>query len=521
MNRIVPTSMMSKKPFPRRKMPWGIAGRTVIPALLLALLLLTLPLCAVPPTEASALSYDKPPNGQNRLIDIFPDREVAWDISAQMGKRNLNYVPQGAAEFDRITTLSLPYSDVSSIYGIQYCRNLKNLYLEGNLLTDVHLEVFGDGPTHPKLAALELSGNDITSKGLPHLSGLPLTKLIARDTRITAENIEKLPGTLTVLRLSGAAIGDGGAQRVAKAYTHLTELELSANGIGDSGAAALAAMPGRAGMSLDLRNNRIGDSGLATLLAAGFGSLRLDGQNLFAVEVTNGEDPVVHHAPVGHIDTGSIWGGGQYDTASGTVTWPAARGDRLYEYRYVVGDVTGTVRVSVRYQAIPLTVTFVDGASKSAVQVPKGSPVGEPAEPVRTGSVFTGWSLAEGGGGAPYDFGAPVEESLTLHAGWTKNVEGRTALKAPTKFKVVRAGKASARLTWAKRAGASGYIIYRYDKAKKKYLRVKTTKIAATLRWTDRHLKPGTKQAYKIRAYRDEDGARTYSPYTKPRRVQL
>ncbi|MDF2923239.1 MAG: hypothetical protein K0R57_2153 [Paenibacillaceae bacterium] len=57
------------------------------------------------------------------------------------------------------------------------------------------------------------------------------------------------------------------------------------------------------------------------------------------------------------------------------------------------------------------------GSPLQTVQVPGGSPLAPPQQPVREGYSFSGW-YADAGFTAPYDFLAPVEANMMLYAKW-------------------------------------------------------------------------------------------------------
>lgn len=79
-------------------------------------------------------------------------------------------------------------------------------------------------------------------------------------------------------------------------------------------------------------------------------------------------------------------------------------------------------------------------------------------------------------------------------------------------------------LKWKKIYGASRYDIYRYDSAKKKYVRIKRINSGSTVKYKDTSVKTGKTYKYKIRAYCQK--YKTYGSYseilttgTKPKKV--
>ena len=69
------------------------------------------------------------------------------------------------------------------------------------------------------------------------------------------------------------------------------------------------------------------------------------------------------------------------------------------------------------YLSAPVTVTFMDGEAEYASQtLGSGGLVSAPADPGRSGFLFTGWYLE----GELFDFTLPVDHDLVLTAGWEK-----------------------------------------------------------------------------------------------------
>lgn len=79
------------------------------------------------------------------------------------------------------------------------------------------------------------------------------------------------------------------------------------------------------------------------------------------------------------------------------------------------------------------------------------------------------------------------------------------------KAKAASNGSASIKLTWKKVKKADGYTVYRYNKNKKAYRALKNTTKAT---YINRSLKTGTKQTYKVRAYRIVNGKKVYGNYS-------
>ena len=84
-----------------------------------------------------------------------------------------------------------------------------------------------------------------------------------------------------------------------------------------------------------------------------------------------------------------------------------------------------------------------------------------------------------------------------------------------TGLKVSLRGAASLKLTWNKSAGATGYVVYTYDRAKKAYVRTADIKNANTTYYISKKLTAGTICYYKVYAYRNYYGTYVYSGATQ------
>ena len=69
-------------------------------------------------------------------------------------------------------------------------------------------------------------------------------------------------------------------------------------------------------------------------------------------------------------------------------------------------------------------------------------------------------------------------------------------------------------LKWKQVEGASGYEIFRSRKEKGTYTKIKTISGADTVEWTDENLEKGETYYYKIRAFRESDGKKTYGEFS-------
>lgn len=89
----------------------------------------------------------------------------------------------------------------------------------------------------------------------------------------------------------------------------------------------------------------------------------------------------------------------------------------------------------------------------------------------------------------------------------SKAVSVKPVPSVPSNFKAVSQTYSSTKLSWEKVAGASGYVVYRYNSVKKAYERHKVTKITG---FTNTGLSTGKTYYYKVRAYRTTNGKNVY-----------
>jgi hypothetical protein len=87
-------------------------------------------------------------------------------------------------------------------------------------------------------------------------------------------------------------------------------------------------------------------------------------------------------------------------------------------------------------------------------------------------------------------------------------------LVSPSFPHVKRVSDTSLQVSWNKVNSASGYEIYRYSKAMKKYVLAKSIRGLSSVKWLDKRLKKNTKYSYKVRAWRTDSGNKEYSGFT-------
>ncbi|MBQ2284164.1 MAG: fibronectin type III domain-containing protein, partial [Clostridia bacterium] len=99
---------------------------------------------------------------------------------------------------------------------------------------------------------------------------------------------------------------------------------------------------------------------------------------------------------------------------------------------------------------------------------------------------------------ADYSGDAPEQVDYQLRVDFTANPGKVTGLKASSNKTT------SVKLSWKALDGATGYRVYRYDAASKKYVIVATTKSTS---YTVKNLKAGTSYKFVVKAYKKVDGS--------------
>jgi uncharacterized repeat protein (TIGR02543 family) len=114
----------------------------------------------------------------------------------------------------------------------------------------------------------------------------------------------------------------------------------------------------------------------------------------------------------------------------GTVTKPADPSRAGYTFTGWFNSATGTAwsfatdtviagtHLVAHWTVNTCAVTFdpAGGSAVAAIKVPCGHAAAAPKAPAKHGYVFAGWTTADG---APYSFGAPVDQDVALVATWT------------------------------------------------------------------------------------------------------
>ncbi|MCL6503232.1 MAG: trypsin-like peptidase domain-containing protein, partial [Pirellulales bacterium] len=131
------------------------------------------------------------------------------------------------AVFSKLEVIDLTDTPTSDADLAQLARlaNLRELYLNRTLITDVGMERLAECSTLEVLAA---AGTQTTGRGLAALAKLPRLQRLSLSLDFTADTLRgaQLPPALAHLQLVGARVTEGGMEHLQSA-THLVSLDLS------------------------------------------------------------------------------------------------------------------------------------------------------------------------------------------------------------------------------------------------------------------------------------------------------
>lgn len=88
-------------------------------------------------------------------------------------------------------------------------------------------------------------------------------------------------------------------------------------------------------------------------------------------------------------------------------------------------------------------------------------------------------------------------------------------IKAPKNVTVIRHTNTSLKIKWLPDKNADGYIIYRYNRKKKKYIKVKKITDGNTASWIDKRLETNRVYKYRVKSYKNVNGHKVYSKMSR------
>lgn len=191
---------------------------------------------------------------------------------------------------------------------------------------------------------------------------------------------------------------------------------------------------------------------------------------------------------------------------SGSIGKPASGTNQKYKLIYSVTDYYQNTASAVRYVTVTNQAPVINGLSDISITVGEGK----------------NFDYAKGVTATDYEdrrlksITLPTKNLSTLSVGnytvsykavdsdgnVTTSIRKVTVKpKAVQKVTAVSTFTSNVKLSWSRVTGASGYKVYRYSTAKKKYVLIKTITKNTTLTYTDSKLSSGTTYKYKVTAY--------------------
>lgn len=111
-----------------------------------------------------------------------------------------------------------------------------------------------------------------------------------------------------------------------------------------------------------------------------------------------------------------------------------------------------------------------------------------------------------------------VSNGTTYYGNFSGTIQATTSIAKPVVK--LKAKKKQIKISWKRISGVSGYEIYRSDKKKRGYKKVRTAGKAAITSYTNKRLTRKKKYFYKVRAYKTVNGKKVYSSYSSPKSVK-
>jgi uncharacterized repeat protein (TIGR02543 family) len=396
--------------------------------------------------------------GDNQISDVSPLANLTNLTELDLSHNQISDVSP-LAKLTNLTELELWDNQISDVSPLAKLTKLTTLYLEGNQISDV-----GPLAKLTNLTDLDLDTNQI-SDASPLAKLTNLTELELWNNQISdASPLAKLT-KLTTLILSGNRISDAGP--LAK-LTNLTWLTLDGNQVSD--VSPLAKLTKLTRLTLD--GNQVSDvSPLAKLtkLGANDGWLYLGPQSvsLPVAAASSLSVPTARSVDGSFIKPDKLTpSSGTYDAKTGKASWKglSGSGDAVLHASTTVtiGEASSQFDVTITQPYTPPTAPVVkyavsfdaQGGSPVASQsVAKGGKATKPADPMRSGYTFNGWT-SDKTGSKPYDFNTAVTANLTLYAQWKTVPPAKivTVLSAAGSFNVA-ADSASVSATLKDSAG--------------------------------------------------------------------
>lgn len=199
-----------------------------------------------------------------------------------------------------------------------------------------------------------------------------------------------------------------------------------------------------------------------------------------------------------------------------------------------VSGVTKTAEISVRpasptnVKAVSKTTTSADISWKSSYNVTgyniyRSTSKNGTYKKVgsSTGTTYTDKGLTKG---KTYFYKVAsyvTSDGKQVISSYSSVVSIKATAPAPSTVSAKKAKAGSAKITWGKSNGASGYEVFMATSSSGKYTKISTVSKPTTLSCTKAGLKSGRTYYFKVRSYTTVNGKKVYSDYTKVVKVKV
>jgi len=172
-----------------------------------------------------------------------------------------------------------------------------------------------------------------------------------------------------------------------------------------------------------------------------------------------------------------------------------------------VGTPTNVKAASASYNSVKVSWSAVTGAAGYAVYRSTNSAGGYAKIKTTASTNYTDPSLTTGTTYYYKVYAYKTFNGANIYSSASAVVSAKPVPATPANFKAARYSSTSIKLTWNPVAGATGYVLYKYNASTKTYTQLKT--LTATS-YINTGLTKGVTYYYKVRAYRTVSGVNIY-----------
>jgi len=174
------------------------------------------------------------------------------------------------------------------------------------------------------------------------------------------------------------------------------------------------------------------------------------------------------------------------------------------------------------YDSVKLTFPKVSGAVQYEIYYGTSAKSMKKAATVKAGSGKTVSYTHKGRAtGKAHYYKVRAKSAAGTYSAFSSVKSAKPALASPGSVKAAAAGKKSAKISWKKVSGASGYEVYRATSKGGKYGKVTDIRKGAAVSYTNTKLTAKKTYYYKVRAYRTVSGKKVYGAYSGVKSVTV